>query len=169
MDPSISSLLRDLPDGPVPAQSASWPRYLKNDAARDHLAGKRISRAALKVELERLCLVWARVQADRRREAVYDFLELAYDIVSKFSRSGKAERLLRKLHRLNPALARIREPYAAVIHHGTDYALDSRTRSKWSRLLRYVEASKKLHEPLSDFVRRKGGINECASRCCGCK
>lgn len=164
MEVSISSLFRDLPDSPVRVQSASWPRYLKNDATCDHLAGKRISRSALKVELERLCLVWARVKADRRRDAVYDFLEAAYDVVNKFSRSGKAARLLRRLHRLDPALSRIREPYAAVIHHGTDYALDSRTRSKWSRLLRYAEVSKKLREPLDEFVRRKGRINECASR-----
>lgn len=164
MEIPISSLFRDLPDSPVRAQSASWPRYLKNDATRGHLAGKRISRSVLKVELERLCLVWARVQAQRRRDAVYDFLEAAYDVVSKFSRSGKADRLLRKLHRLDPALDRIREPYAAVIHHCTDYSLDGRTRSKWSRLLRFTEKAKRLREPLDEFVRRKGGINQCASR-----
>lgn len=164
MEISRFSLFKDLPDSPVRAPKASWPRLIKNDKTREHLAGKRISRSALKVELERLCLVWARVQAERRRDAVYDFLEAAYDVVSKFSRSGKGASLLRKLHRLDPALTRIREPYAAVIHHCTDYALDSRTRSKWSRLLRYAEKAKKLREPLDEFVRRNGGINECASR-----
>ena len=164
MEVSRSSLFKDLPDSPIRAPKASWPRLIKNDETREHMLGKRISSGALEIELERLCVVWARVQAERRRDAVYDFLETAYELVSKFNRSGKGASLLRKLHELDPALARIREPYAAVIHHCTDYALDSRTRSKWSRLLRYAEKAKQVHEPLDDFVRRKGGINECAFR-----
>lgn len=164
MEVSISSLLKVLPDTRVSAPKASWPRLIKNDETCEHLLGKRISSGALEIELERLCLVWARVQAERRRDAVYDFLDAANELVGKFSRSGKGGSLLRKLHRLDPALTRIREPYAAVIHHGTDYTLDSRTRSKWSRLLRYAEKAKKVHEPLDDFVRGMGGINVCASR-----
>jgi hypothetical protein len=164
METSISSLLIDPPNHPERAPSASLPRYINNDETRQHLSGKRISTSVLKLELERLCLVWASVQSDRRREAVYDFLEAAYSVVSKFNQAGKAARLLKKLHRLDSALVRIQEPYAAVIHHGTDYSLDSRTRSKWSRLLRYAERAKKAHEPLDDFIHRKGGINQCASR-----
>jgi hypothetical protein len=164
MEISISSLLKDPPNHPERVPSASLPRYIDNEETHKHLSGKRISSAVLKLELDRLCLVWAKVQTDRRRDAVYDFLEAAYGVVSKFSRAGMAAKLLRRLHRLDPALTRIHEPYAAVIHHGTDYALDSRTSSKWSRLLRYTERVKKPHEPLDDFVRRKGGINECAAR-----
>ena len=164
MEISISSLLKDPPNHPDRAPSASLPRYMNNEETRRHLSGKRISPTVIRLELERLCLVWVKVQTDRRREAVYDFLEAAYGVVNKFSRAGKAAKLLRNLHRLDPALSRIHEPYAAVIHHGTDYSLDSRTRSKWSRLLRYAEKEMKPHEPLDDFVRRKGGINECALR-----
>jgi hypothetical protein len=39
-----------------------------------------------------------------------------------------------------------------------------RTRSKWSRLLRFAAECKDLDESLADFIKRKGGINECAAR-----
>ena len=37
-------------------------------------------------------------------------------------------------------------------------------RSKWSRALRFAAEFKPLDEPLRDFIKRKGGINECAAR-----
>jgi hypothetical protein len=42
--------------------------------------------------------------------------------------------------------------------------VDKRTRSKWSRVLRYAAEYKATSEPLVAFVQRKGGINKCASR-----
>jgi hypothetical protein len=41
---------------------------------------------------------------------------------------------------------------------------DKRTRSKWSRVMRYAAIYKPDAEPLGQFIRRKGGINECAAR-----
>ena len=58
------------------------------------------------------------------------------------------------------------EPFAAVIRCTANSAkVDKRTRSKWSRMLRYVLAYKSPPEPLDQFIKRKGGINVCASRC----
>jgi hypothetical protein len=42
--------------------------------------------------------------------------------------------------------------------------MDKRTRSKWSRVLRYVEMEKDEGEALAEFVKRKGGVNECNAR-----
>jgi hypothetical protein len=42
--------------------------------------------------------------------------------------------------------------------------VDKRTRSKWSRVLRYAAEYKTNAEPLAAFVQRKGGINKCAAR-----
>src|SRR3981081_4042329 len=42
------------------------------------------------------------------------------------------------------------------------------TRSKWPRLLRYALAYKCHSEPLDQFIKRKGGINSCASRFTRC-
>jgi len=101
----------------------------------------------------------------RQRDAVYEFLEAAYGVVSRFNRVGDGRMLLRKLHRLDHRLKRIQEPYSAVIHYATGYTVDNRTRSKWSRLMRFAERTKKRTDLLEDFIRRNGGINECAARC----
>jgi alkanesulfonate monooxygenase SsuD/methylene tetrahydromethanopterin reductase-like flavin-dependent oxidoreductase (luciferase family) len=41
---------------------------------------------------------------------------------------------------------------------------DKRTRSKWSRVMRYAAAYKRDSEPLDQLVQRKGAINACAVR-----
>ena len=57
------------------------------------------------------------------------------------------------------------EPFAAIIRCTSDPAkVDKRTRSKWSRVLRYAMEYKPSSEPLAAFVQRKGGINKCAER-----
>jgi hypothetical protein len=59
-------------------------------------------------------------------------------------------------------------PFAAVIRCTADPAkADKRTRSKWSRVMRYAAVYKPDSEPLEQFVRRKGGINACAARSLG--
>ena len=42
--------------------------------------------------------------------------------------------------------------------------VDDKTRSKWSRVLRYAARYKPEKELLMDFLQRKGGINKSASR-----
>jgi hypothetical protein len=57
------------------------------------------------------------------------------------------------------------DPFAAIIRCTADPAkADKRTRSKWSRAMRYAAAYKPDTEPLDQFVQRKGGINVCATR-----
>jgi hypothetical protein len=41
---------------------------------------------------------------------------------------------------------------------------DIRPRSKWSRVMRYAVAYKPDSEALDEYIKRKGGINECAGR-----
>jgi hypothetical protein len=61
------------------------------------------------------------------------------------------------------------EPFAAIILATADrQKVDKRTRSKWSRALRYAAERKTHSEPLAAFVRRKGGINKCAARFSRC-
>jgi hypothetical protein len=63
----------------------------------------------------------------------------------------------------------IDEPFAAVILCTADREkVDKRTRSKWSRVLRYSMEYKPAAEALAAFVRRKGGINKCAARFTRC-
>ena len=75
---------------------------------------------------------------------------------------GRARRALR-LQRLE--LSDREDPFAAIIRCTADPAkADKRTRSKWSRVLRYAAAYKTDSEPLGQFIKRKGGINACAGR-----
>jgi hypothetical protein len=61
------------------------------------------------------------------------------------------------------------EPFAAIIRCTADPTkVDKRTRSKWSRMMRYALRYKSHSEPLDQFVKRKGGINKCAGRFVRC-
>jgi hypothetical protein len=61
------------------------------------------------------------------------------------------------------------EPFAAIIRCTSDPGkVDKRTRSKWSRVMRYAADYKPPGEPLDLFVKRKGGINACATRFARC-
>jgi hypothetical protein len=74
----------------------------------------------------------------------------------------RARRALR-LQRLD--VSHREDPFGAVILCTAEPAkVDKRTRSKWSRVLRYAAVYKPDSEPLGQFIRRKGGINECAGR-----
>jgi hypothetical protein len=57
------------------------------------------------------------------------------------------------------------DPFAAIIRCTAEPAkADKRTRSKWSRVMRYAAAYRSNSEPLDRFIKRKGGINACAGR-----
>jgi hypothetical protein len=61
------------------------------------------------------------------------------------------------------------DSFAAVIRCTADPAkADKRTRSKWSRVMRYAAVYKPGSDPLDQFIKRKGGINECAARFTRC-
>jgi hypothetical protein len=63
----------------------------------------------------------------------------------------------------------VRLRYGEVIRATADPAkADKRTRSKWSRVMRYAAACKPDSEALDRFVQRKGGINACAARFSRC-
>jgi hypothetical protein len=88
-----------------------------------------------------------------------------FDLVAWWTADGRAlERARWALRLQNEAASPCNEPFAAVIRCTADPAkVDKRTRSKWSRVLRYALAYKAHSEPLDQFIKRKGGINACAS------
>jgi hypothetical protein len=87
-------------------------------------------------------------------------------MVTWWAKEGKAvNRACRALHMRGHNSAREPEPFAAVILCTSNPdKVDGRARSKWSRMLRFVAEFKAPDEPLRGFVKRKGGINECAAR-----
>jgi hypothetical protein len=124
------------------------------------------STAALKANLLRLENEWEAYQVTRERDAVYVYLSLVFQTVAWWAKEGKAvKRAHRALHLRGHNSVREPEPFAAVILCTSDpNKVDDLTRSKWSRVLRYAAEFKDLDEPLPDFIKRRGGINECAAR-----
>jgi len=128
------------------------------------------SREALRQDLVRVRIAWEECQASRARNAIYGYLTAVFDLVMWWAaedRAGSRARWALQLRGVD--LPTTDEPFAAVILCTTDrQKVDKRTRSKWSRVLRYAARYKTNAEPLAAFVRRKGGINKCAERFTRC-
>jgi hypothetical protein len=124
----------------------------------------------LKQDLLRLRNAWAESQASRDRNAIYSYLNAVFDLVAWWAAEKRALERAHKalrLRHINPF--ENEEAFAAIIRCSADQAkVDKRTRSKWSRALRYALRCNFNSEPLDQFIKRKGGINKCASRftCC---
>jgi hypothetical protein len=120
---------------------------------------------ALKQDLLRLRNAWEESQASRERDAIYGYLTAVFDLVAWWVAEKRALERAHKalrLRHINPFDHE--EPFAGVIRCTADREkVDKRTRSKWSRVLRYAISCKPIGEPLDRFVKRRGGINKCAA------
>jgi hypothetical protein len=121
---------------------------------------------ALKQGLIRVRNAWDECQASRERDAIYTYLTAVFELVAWWMAEGRAVERAQKALRLRRIIPTDHdEPFAAIIRCTADPAkVDKRTRSKWSRALRYALAYKLTSEPLDRFMKRKGGINRCAER-----
>jgi hypothetical protein len=121
---------------------------------------------AIRQDIKRICGIWAKSQRRRRRDAIYTYLGAVYELVSWWAAEGReVERARRALRSRLLDVPEREDPFAAIIRCTADPArVDPRTRSKWSWVMRYASAVKDQAEPLQRFVKRKGGINRCASR-----
>jgi hypothetical protein len=138
---------------------------------RKKSAGNRIpySKQALEQDLLRVRAAWEACQASRDRNAIYGYLSAVFDLVVWWAADDRAVSRARWALQLNRKDLPNDEPFAAVILcTSSPEKVDKRTRSKWSRVMRYAMAYKPVAEPLAAFVRRKGGINKCASRFTRC-
>jgi hypothetical protein len=122
---------------------------------------------ALKQDLLRVQNAWDESQARRERDAIYTYLTTVFELVAWWMAENRAlERAQKALRLRHITPFDHEEPFAAIIRCTADPPkVDKRTRSKWSRALRYALAHKLTSEPLDHFIKRKGGINECAARC----
>jgi hypothetical protein len=121
---------------------------------------------AMRANLLRLQNEWEAVQASHSRNAIFGYLAAVFEMVVWWDQEGKAvKRAPRALHLRGYSSVREPEPFASIIRCTSDPdKVDDRMRSKWSRVLRYAAETKDLDEPLRVFIKRKGGINECAAR-----
>ena len=121
---------------------------------------------ALKQDLLRVQNAWEESQASRERDAIYSYLGAVFDLVAWWLAENRAVERARKALRLRHITPFDgEEPFAAVIRCTSDpRKVDKRTRSKWSRALRYAISGKPIDEPLDRFIKRRGGINKCAAQ-----
>jgi hypothetical protein len=120
--------------------------------------------AALRQDLQRVRNAWEDAQSSRDRNAIYAYLSAVYDLVGT-AEGREIDRARRALRLQRLKVSDREDPFAAVIRCTADPAkADRRTRSKWSRVMRYAAAYKPDSEPLAQFIKRKGGINACAAR-----
>jgi hypothetical protein len=126
-----------------------------------------ISTDALKANLQRLEREWKICQSTRDRDGIYGYLTAVCELVAVWKHEGTAVDYARWAIWLRGHRSAVvsPEPFAAVIFCTADRKkVDFRTRSKWSRVLRYAAEFKDLDEQLATFIKRKGGINKCAAR-----
>jgi hypothetical protein len=121
---------------------------------------------ALRQDLLRVQNAWDKSQASRERDAIYGYLGAVFDLVAWWMAENRALERAQKALRLRHLIPFDQEePFAAIIRCTADPAkVDKRTRSKWSRALRYSLEYKLISEPLDQFIKRKRGINECAAQ-----
>jgi hypothetical protein len=125
-----------------------------------------IHQKLLRQDLDRLRGIWDDCQASRDRNAIYAYLAAVHDLVAWWAVEGRdLERARRALRLQRLEVSDREDSFAAIIRCTADSAkADKRTRSKWSRMMRYVAAYKPDSEPLDQFIKRNGGINACAAR-----
>jgi hypothetical protein len=118
-------------------------------------------------DLAKARTAWAQYQSTRKRDAVYSYLSAVFEIVVGWKEQRRAEASsLQALIVTNQCGAiGTDEPFAVVICCTSEAGkLDVKTRSKWSRALRYVEQFKPDTQDLAEFIKSKGDINECAHK-----
>ena len=124
------------------------------------------SSEALRQDLQRVHLAWEECQSSRSRDAIYGYLSAVYGLVTWWAAEGQEIPRARRALRLQGLEQSAREDaFAAIIRCTANPAkADKRTRSKWSRVMRYAAEYKLDSEPLDKFIKRKGGINRCVAR-----
>jgi hypothetical protein len=118
-------------------------------------------------DLAQARIAWKSYQSTRRRDAIYDYLRAVFKIVRRWRKEHRAKASSHQALRAAGRANRIRnvEPFAVVILVSSDpRKVEAKTRSKWSRVLRYADQFKPGTERLADFVKSQGGINECAAQ-----
>jgi hypothetical protein len=117
---------------------------------------------ALREDLRRVRNAWGDCQAKRDRDAIYSYLTAVFNLVAWWAAENCALERARKALRLRCLEPSDHdEPFAAIILATADRAkVDKRTRSKWSRVLRYAADTRRPQKRLPpSFGARAGSTN----------
>jgi hypothetical protein len=108
-------------------------------------------------KLERKCF------ASRSRFAFYDYLAVVFELYVQLRRTKRAKRAATLIARLFGLRNHKRSHPIRVILDATS-TTDDKTRSRWSRALRYAWRERKTWTDLGSFLRDNGGPAGCADQ-----
>src|SRR3984893_11400172 len=119
----------------------------------------------VETNLAKIREAWNQYQSTNNRNAVYIYLTAIYNVVRKWRRIDLVDDYCAlALHFHRDHIDMEPEPFAVLIYCTADpEKVDKKTRSKWSRALRVVEACKRDEQTVREFIKWYGGINECAA------
>jgi hypothetical protein len=122
--------------------------------------------ADIDIELAEVTSAWRIYRTTNGRDAVYTFLSRVFAVVTRWQHLNCAVKNSRAaLRRQLDAPQMKPEPFGIVIYCTSDPEVaDAKTRSKWSRALRFARKAKPANQRLTDFIKSKGGLNQCAAR-----
>ena len=109
---------------------------------------------------------WQKYRSTNSRDAVYFYLQSVFALVTRWQRQQCSLKNSRAALHLKPRAPNMKpEAFARVIFCTSDIAVvDVKTRSKYSRVLRYARKFKPVEQSLTEFIKSHGGLNECARR-----
>ena len=147
-------------------------KNIKRQPVEDRIVPNRESKSARSGQLEEpvaagLALArkaWDEYQASAKydRNAVYIYLQVVFDVVQDWKKMGMADSYsLKALKRQEFAIRMNPDPYARLIYCSTEED-DPKKRSKWAKVMQWVANQNRNGESFTKFVKRHGGLNECA-------
>ena len=97
---------------------------------------------------------------------MYIYLSSVFAVIMRWRRLNCVVKNSKAVLRLSPNPPQMKpEPFGIVIFCTSDPKIvDAKTRSKWSRVLRYAARAKPASQRLIDFIKSNGGLNECARK-----
>ena len=117
-------------------------------------------------ELAEIRRAWRAYQSHNSRIAVYIYLSSVFAVITRWRHLNCALMQSKAALRLRPNPPQMKpEPFGIVIFCTSDPEIvDAKTRSKWSRVLRYALKAKPIGQSLTEFIKSNGGLNECARK-----
>ena len=158
---------------PMPQRERQTPgSSLGRSPSRNSPGDKKIVKlsAAVRQEIERelayVRAAWQKYRSTNSRDAVYFYLESVFSLVTRWQRLNCSLKNSRAALCLKPRAPKMKpEPFGIVIYCTADLEVaDAKTRSKWSRVLRYARKAKPANQSVTEFIKTNGGINACARR-----
>jgi hypothetical protein len=129
--------------------------------------GKSLMSTRMKIanEVAKTRRAWRAYNSSRRRNAVYEFLTAVAAVVDCWKKERRLRDSVNLTRNLHQGSVRIwtDDPFLTIIDCAAKQT-DAKARSKWATALRFAAANRDENESIENFMRRKGGINECAAQ-----